>query len=96
MWNDLGTWNLAAISPVVRSYTLGVGQMQPRRRYVLASGWFQDDWKIGSRLTLNLGVRYDFIDGAFGGGIALEPFLSAGRAERHRQRRPASRLRSSP
>ena len=78
VWNDLSTWNLAAISPVVRSYTLGVGQMAAEAPLVLASGWFQDDWRMGS-LTLNLGVRYDFIDGAFGESIALEPFLSAGR-----------------
>ena len=24
-----------------------------------ASGWFQDDWRATSRLTLNLGIRYD-------------------------------------
>ncbi len=80
VWNDLGTWNLAAISPVVRSYTLGVGQMAAEAPLVLASGWLQDDWKIGARLTLNIGVRYDFIDGAFGESIALEPFVSAGRS----------------
>ena len=80
VWNDLGTWNLAAVSPVVRSYTLGVGQMAAEAPLVLASGWLQDDWRIGTRLTLNLGVRYDFIDGAFGESIALEPFVSAGRS----------------
>ena len=80
VWNDLDTWNLAAISPVVRSYTLGVGQMAAEAPLVLASGWFQDDWKVGTRLTLNLGVRYDYIDGAFAESLALEPFLSAGRS----------------
>jgi len=25
--------------------------------------YFQDDWRVSDRLTLNLGVRYDFIDG---------------------------------
>jgi len=25
--------------------------------------YFQDDWRVTSRLTLNLGVRYDYIDG---------------------------------
>jgi hypothetical protein len=79
VWNDITTWNLAAISPIVRSYTLGVGQMAAEAPLFLASGWFQDDWRLSPRLTLNLGVRYDFIDGAYAEDLALQPFLSAGR-----------------
>lgn len=78
VWNDISTWNLTAISPLVRSYTLGVGQMNAQAPLTMASGWFQDDWKAGS-LTMNLGVRYDFIGGAFAEDLALEPFLTGGR-----------------
>ena len=78
VWNDISTWNLAAISPIVRSYTLGVGQMQAQAPLQLASGWIQDDWRLGA-LTLNLGIRYDYIGGAFGEKLGLEPFLTAGR-----------------
>lgn len=78
VWNDINTWNLAAISPLVRSYTLGVGNMQAQAPLQLASGWIQDDWRMGD-LTLNLGLRYDYIGGAFGEKLGLEPFLTAGR-----------------
>ncbi|MGE0449280.1 MAG: carboxypeptidase regulatory-like domain-containing protein [Vicinamibacterales bacterium] len=78
VWNDISTWNLAAISPLVRSYTLGVGQMQAQAPLKLASGWVQDDWRMGP-MTLNLGMRYDFIGGAFGEKYGLEPFLTSGR-----------------
>ena len=56
VWNDVSTWNLAALSPIVRSYTLGVGQMQQYAPLNIVSGWVQDDWQLGSRLTLNLGA----------------------------------------
>jgi len=78
VWNDISTWNLAAISPLVRSYTLGVGQMNAQAPLTLAAGWFQDDWKMG-RLTVNLGVRWDYVGGAFAPDLGLEPFLTAGR-----------------
>ena len=44
VWNDISSWNLAALSPIVRSYTLGVGQMQAYAPLHMFSGWFQDDW----------------------------------------------------
>ena len=27
VWNDISTWNLNALAPITRSYTLGVGKM---------------------------------------------------------------------
>ncbi|OLE84540.1 MAG: hypothetical protein AUF76_03085 [Acidobacteria bacterium 13_1_20CM_2_65_9] len=32
----------------------------PEYTWNYAAPWIQDDWKIGNRLTLNLGVRWDF------------------------------------
>ncbi|MQA28448.1 MAG: hypothetical protein GEU82_01220 [Luteitalea sp.] len=79
VWNDVSTWNLAGISPVVRSYTLGVGQMQQYAPLNIFAGWVQDDWRVGSRFTVNLGVRYDFETGVYAETIGLEPFLKPGR-----------------
>jgi hypothetical protein len=79
VWNDVSTWNLAAISPLVRSYTLGVGQMLVYAPLNMFSGWIQDDWQVAPRLTLNLGVRYDFQTGVYAEDVELEPFLEAGR-----------------
>ena len=53
------TWNLAALSPITRSVRLSVGTftVYPIRHEYAA--WVQDDWTLGRRLTLNLGLRYD-------------------------------------
>jgi len=41
--------------------------------------WYQDDWKIGNRLTANMGVRYDLDIGAQGEKELFEPWLSGHR-----------------
>ena len=79
VWNDVYSWNLNALSPIIRTYTLGIGQMKAYAPLKMGSAWFQDDWRIGNRLTLNLGLRYDIETGAFAEEIGLEPFLRAGR-----------------
>jgi hypothetical protein len=79
---NVDTWNLAAISPLVRTYRLGVHKS--RRDDVdlpYYAAWLQDDWKIGSRLTLNLGVRYDLTVGSFAQEGEFLPFMEAGRPE---------------
>jgi hypothetical protein len=78
---NVDTWNLAAISPLVRSYTIGVGKFpvdQGSQRFAL---WAQDDWQIVDRLTLNLGVRYDVGIGIFANDITFPPFQDAGRPD---------------
>ena len=79
VWNDISTWNLNALAPITRSYTLGVGKMDANAVTKSVSTWFQDDWQIGSKLTLNLGVRYDLTAGTYAEDVAIEPFLPSGR-----------------
>jgi hypothetical protein len=79
VWNDVSTWNLAALSPITRSYRRGLGSFSVNPVENRAAAWIQDDWAVSSRLTLNLGVRYDIITGMFAEDVTVEPFLKAGR-----------------
>ena len=68
VWDDASTWNLAALSPITRSYTLTVGNADIhcvhsescRRREPELAAWFQNNWSATPNLTLNLGVRWDY------------------------------------
>ena len=79
-WNA-DTWNLAAISPLVRTYDIGVGDFNLDDIRPNFSFWLQDDWKIASRLTLNLGVRYDLALNANGNDYTLPPLVEPGRTD---------------
>jgi hypothetical protein len=78
VWNDWTTWNLAALSPITRSYQLAFGNFNiydPRRT---GAAWFQDNWTVNHRLTLNLGIRYDVSIGALGEYVGpIPPFRNA-------------------
>ncbi len=52
VWNDPATWNLAALSPITRSYRRGVGEFYVNPIENRFAAWAQDDWAITSRLTL--------------------------------------------
>ena len=81
VWNDPTTWNIAALSPIARRYTIGVGEFHvssPRRVY---AAWIQDDWVVGRRLTLNLGLRYDLQTGVFANWLAIPDLLEANRPD---------------
>jgi hypothetical protein len=77
-WNA-DTWNLAAISPWVRTYSVGVGDYATHDRRPQYGGWVQDDWQMSRNLTLNLGVRYDLNINGSGNEYAVPPFVEAGR-----------------
>jgi hypothetical protein len=78
-WSNADTWNLAAISPTVRTYSIGVGDFNVHIYSKKIGAWLQDDWQMSNRLTLNLGLRYDLEIGAFANNINFPPFQSAGR-----------------
>lgn len=44
------------------------------QRLWMASGFFEDDWKATSKLTLNLGLRYDFATPVFEGRNRMADF----------------------
>jgi hypothetical protein len=79
------TWNLAALSPWVRTYTIGIGEFPNQYHQPKFGAWAQDDWRIGDKLTLNLGVRYDLSLNSFANDLGLEykagqpPFYAPGR-----------------
>ena len=75
VWNDVDTWNLAAISKYCNSYLIGVGDFDNWLDSKKFAAWAQDDWQINDRLTMNLGVRWDLEIGAFA-EVSLPPWES--------------------
>ena len=77
------TWNLTALSPITTRYQVGVSGNHFVEPYTIPkyAAWAQDDWKLSQRLTLNLGVRYDFVWNAFAQSEVLLPWLTPGRPQ---------------
>ena len=71
-WNDPSTWNIAALSPYATSFTQGFGSYLYSIPTNAIGAWFQDDWKISPKLTLNLGLRYDNDLGIFNPNLTLK------------------------
>ena len=76
---DADTWNLAAISPLVSTYSIGLGDFDVHMVSQKVAAWAQDDWQVNNSLTLNVGIRWDGALNAFANDIALAPFQQAGR-----------------
>lgn len=78
VWNDPSTWNLAALSRISRTWTQSVSNAnytidRPRHDYGF---WFQENWSTTSKLTLNLGLRWDLAFNGVGEDIDFPPFRS--------------------
>lgn len=67
---DPTTWDYAAINQYCSSetYTQAFGGYSINIARNILGVWFQDDWKILPRLTVNLGLRYDNDIGAYNTG----------------------------
>jgi len=77
VWDDFSTWNLAPLSPLVTRVFHGLSDDNFRHfitRHVFAV-WAQDDWRVGDRLTLNLGVRYDIDTNGHSEKLEFRPWL---------------------
>lgn len=78
--SDVTTWNLNLLSPVSVRWRQSFATSNESRTPRYSTGlWLQDDWSVTSRLTLNLGFRYDVEIGAFGNHppVVIPPFLRA-------------------
>lgn len=71
VWNDPSTWNLAALSPVAVRYQVALGSCNIHSPRKIFGTWWQDDWQVSSKLTLNLGVRYDMETGSFANELGI-------------------------
>jgi hypothetical protein len=78
------TWTLNELSRISSNYQVGVTDesafLTPLYMWKYGA-WLQDDWRIGSRLTVNLGLRYDLIWNAFAQYVEFEPFAKPDRPQ---------------
>jgi hypothetical protein len=76
---DWSTWNYNGLSPISVRYRQSVGDFHlVNDRHAWAT-WFQDDWRISSALTLNVGIRWDADLGIMGEKKQLIPWMSGDR-----------------
>ena len=83
VWNDPSTWrrNAPELARIARHFEWITGDLGPTLRRPDYAAWVQDDWTISSRLTLNLGLRYDVSINKYASDVEVLPFLPAGRSD---------------
>ncbi len=79
---NVDTWNLNALNPWIQRYIIGIADKFPiRHSHPKYGAWLQDDWSVTDRLTLNLGLRYDFIKNATNQERVVEPWMMPNRPQ---------------
>ena len=74
------TWNLNALAPYTRRFTLGISEtFRTPFDVPKTAAWVQDDWHATSNLTLNLGLRYDLLTNTWANDANVPPILAPGR-----------------
>ena len=79
--NNPSTWNLAPLSRISTTWSQGFGNYDALAPKQVYAAWLQDDWILSPRLTLNLGLRYDFENNAFANDAEILPFVPANRPD---------------
>lgn len=73
---DPTTWNYADLSKYTINFVQGFGGDSLSIYRNSIGLWFQDDWKLLQKLTLNLGLRYDLDLGMEGSSLVLKSGLA--------------------
>ena len=60
VWDDVSTWNLWALSPFTLRWQRSFGDWTWNNFVPYVGAWVQDNWEVHPRLTLNLGLRWDY------------------------------------
>ncbi len=78
---DATTWKMDLLSPIARTYSLAVGRFRATTPQKIYGGWAQDSWSLTKKLTVDLGLRYDFSTNLFGNATQILPFITSGRPD---------------
>jgi hypothetical protein len=77
---DWHTWNLAALSSITTRWSQAFGYPQLDGPANIYSGWIQDNWRAWPRVTVNLGLRYEYAWNQLNEEALLPPFLTEQRS----------------